>query len=172
MSRILIIQGSLSRQSKTAIVAEEAEKLLRGMFVEVSVLDLRSLDMEFCDGRSLKDYNVDTQNAYRMMESADGYIFGMPVYCWSVSGALKNFIDITAGAMENKTAGILCNAGSERSYLASSDLVKILSYESSVLTVHPIVCTCYEDFQDGNLTNPKAISKLQKMVNTLVKMVA
>jgi len=169
MPRIVLIQGSLSPQSKTALVVEETQKALATMPVECETLDLRSLHLEFCDGRSLKDYNADMQKAYRVLDAADGFIFGMPVYCWSFSGVLKNFIDITAGAMENKAAGILCNAGGPRSFMASSDLIKVLFYESSVIAVHPIVYTSYDDFEDGRLVGEKALAKIHVMAAALMQ---
>ena len=170
MPKVVIIQGSLSHDSKTAIVVQETERILKQKDVEFETLDLRKLEMEFCDGRPLAEYNADMQRVYGLMKAADGYIFGMPVYCWSVSGVVKNLIDITAGAMENKVAGILCNAGGDRSFLASSDLVKILLYESGVLTVHPTVYSSAEDFDGGRLTNAKVVAKIQGMVDALFKL--
>tara|TARA_Y100001936_G_C16036583_1_gene648958 strand:+ start:249 stop:440 length:192 start_codon:yes stop_codon:yes gene_type:complete len=63
-----------------------------------------------------------------MVDKADGLIIGMPVFCFSVSGPLKNFTDITSSAMEEKVAGIFCTTGGSMSYLASADLAKILAY--------------------------------------------
>ena len=169
MPKVLIIQGSLNPQSKTAVVASEAEKILNSYDeVECQTLDLRSFDMQFCDGRKLTDYNPDTQKAFEMVNEADGFIIGMPVYCYSVSGPLKNLIDITSLAMEKKVAGILCTTGSSMSFLASSDLVKILAYESNVLSVQPVVCTSYEDFKDGKLENRKVKEKLKSMIRVLL----
>ena len=169
MQKILIIQGSLNPQSKTAIVVRETEKILHGFKnIDCKTLDLRTFDMQFCDGRKLQDYNSDTKRAYEMVEEADGLIIGMPVYCYSVSGPLKNFIDITASAMEEKVAGILCTTGSSMSYLASSDLAKILAYESHVLSIQPVVCSSYEDFNDGKLENEKVYEKLNAMIKVLV----
>lgn len=172
MSKIVIVQGSLSKDSKTAIVVAETEKVLQSRNLDFETLDLRSLKMEFCDGRSLADYNADMQKAYRLLESAQAFIFAMPVYCWSVSGVVKNLIDITAGALENKVAGILCNAGGDRSFMASAELVKVLYYESGVMTVHPIVYTTYEDFADGKLIAEKPLAKIPTMVDALMKQLA
>ncbi len=168
MAKILIVQGSLSPHSKTATVVNEAEKILQARKIDCDLMDLRSLNLQFCDGSRLSDYNPDVQEAYHRVEAADGYIFGMPVYCYSVSGPLKNFIDLTSGAMENKVAGIICNAGGARSFMASADLVKILLYESNVLTVQPIVGTVGQDFENGRLINPKVVSKLQGMIEALL----
>ena len=169
MPKVLIIQASLNPQSKTAVVVREAEKILISLGgIDCQILDLRSFDMQFCDGRKLVDYNLDTQKVFQMINEADGFIIGMPVYCYSVSGPLKNLIDITSPAMEKKVAGILCTTGSSMSFLASSDLAKILAYESHVLSVQPVVCTSYEDFKDGKLQSRKVKEKLKSMIGVLL----
>ena len=169
LPKVLIIQSSLNPQSKTAVVVGETEKILNSLDeVDCQILDLRYFDMQFCDGRKLTDYNSDTQKAFEMINDADGFIIGMPVYCYSVSGPLKNLIDITSSAMEKKVAGILCNTGSPMSFLASSDLAKILAYESHVFSVQPVVCSSYEDFKDGKLKSRKVKEKLKNMIEVLL----
>ncbi len=127
MPKIILIQGSLNPKSKTAVILDEVTNILKEKNIKYETIDLRKLNMQFCDGRDLKNYNEDLQKAYKLMEEANGYVIGMPVYCYSVSGVLKNFLDITCSAMEGKSTGIVCNAGGIMSYLASSDLMKILS---------------------------------------------
>ena len=169
LPKVLIIQSSLNPQSKTAVVVGETEKILNSLDeVDCQILDLRYFDMQFCDGRKLTDYNSDTQKAFEMINDADGFIVGMPVYCYSVSGPLKNLIDITSSAMEKKVAGILCTTGSPMSFLASSDLAKILAYESHVFSVQPVVCSSYEDFKDGKLKSRKVKEKLKSMIEVLL----
>jgi NAD(P)H-dependent FMN reductase len=169
MSQVILIQGSLNKESRTAVLIQHAEQELKRAGLEVSMLDLRKLQMEFCDGRSLKEYHPDMQQAYRAIDEAPAFVIGMPVYCYSVSGPLKNFIDIVSGAMEKKIAGILCNAGGNRSYLASADLSNILAYESHVTTVQPIVYSSSEDFNDTALKGDKVKSKLREMVTNLAR---
>ncbi len=169
MPQVVLIQGSLNKNSRTAVLVQHAADELKWAGLEAEVLDLRNMQMEFCDGRPLKEYHPDLQHAYRTMDEAQAFIIGMPVYCYSVSGPLKNFIDITSGAMEKKLAGILCNAGGNRSYMASADLSHILAYESHVTTVQPIVFSSYEDFEGQSLVEEKTKSKLQEMVNNLAR---
>lgn len=171
MPKIVIIQGSLNKDSKTSLVVAETEKALQARNQEFETLDLRTLNLQFCDGRSLEDYNQDMQKAYRLLESAEAYIFAVPVYCWSMSGVVKNFIDIIAGALKNKVAGILCNAGGNRSFMASADLINVLYYESAVMTVHPVVYTSYEDFKDGKLVAENPLAKIATMIDALEKQV-
>ena len=169
MPQVILIQGSLNKESRTAVLAQHAEEVLKLAGLETGLLDLRNIQMEFCDGRPLKAYHPEVQQAYQTMEQADAFIIGMPVYCYSVSGPLKNFIDITSSAMEKKVAGILCNAGGNRSYMASADLSNILAYESHVTTVQPIVYSSYEDYNDQILTGEKVKSKIREMVGLLTR---
>ena len=168
MPKLIVIQGSLNKNSKTSLIIDEVIKILKTKNINYELIDLRALNLEFCDGRDLKEYNQDLQNAYKLMESAKGYIIGMPVYCYSVSGPLKNFLDITCGAMENKVCGIVCNAGGVMSYLASAELMKILSYEVSCLSIQPTTYAYGNDFKDGKIINPKVIEKAHVMVEKLV----
>ena len=167
MSQVVLIQGSLNKESRTAILVEYAAEEFKRVGMKAEILDLRNIQMEFCDGRTLKEYHPEVQQAYQTLEKAEAFIFGMPVYCYSVSGPLKNFIDITSGAMNNKVTGILCSAGGRQSYMSSADLSNILAYESRVTTVQPIVYAHYEDFTDQTLTSDRIKSKIQDVVNHL-----
>jgi NAD(P)H-dependent FMN reductase len=169
MSQVVLIQGSLNKESRTAVLVDHTAEEMKRSDLKTTILDLRNIQMEFCDGRSLKEYHPDMQQAYQVMKKADAFVIGMPVYCYSVSGPLKNFIDITSGAMEKKIAGILCNAGGNRSYMSSADLSNILAYESHVTTVQPIVYSSSEDFDDHQLTGNKVKSKIREMVDHLAR---
>lgn len=167
--KIVLIQGSLNPRSNTALLIEEASRMLGLGHIAHEVFDLRRADMDFCDGRPIDQYNEDTQAAYRLIQSADAYIFGMPVYSYSISGALKNLIDITSGAMQKKVAGILCNSAGRRSYLASVDLMKILSYEADMATVQPIVHTDRETFKDGKIFDDHVVELIGEMIDGILK---
>jgi len=169
MSDVVLIQGSLNTESRTSILVQHTAEELERAGLEVDVLDLRNIQMEFCDGRSLKDYHPDLQQAYQTINEARAFVIGMPVYCYSVSGPLKNFIDITSGAMEKKIAGILCNAGGKQSYMASADLNHILAFESHVTTLQPIVFSSYEDFKETTLVGEKLQTKIRELVYNLAR---
>ena len=171
MSKLVLIQGSLNPDSKTSIILEETVKVLNKKKIKNEVIDLRKLKLEFCDGRDLKEYNEDLRNAYKQMENANGYVIAMPVYCYSVPGPLKNFLDITCGAMEKKFSGIICNAGGIMSYLASAELMKILSYEVHVLCVQPTVYSWGGDFKENKIINEKVINKISDMTENLMSVI-
>ncbi|MBR9700652.1 NAD(P)H-dependent oxidoreductase [Candidatus Woesearchaeota archaeon] len=172
MVKIVVIQGSLNQDSRTAIVVAEAVKKLQDKDVDHEVIDLRELKLQFCDGRSIDDYNSDMQKTYKTISSADGYIIGMPVYQYTVAGPLKNFIDIMNHGMYYKAVGMICNSGGIRSYLAAADMLKILSYELWTIMVQPTVHTWQGNFKDGELTDNHAREKLDLMIENVIRYAA
>jgi FMN reductase len=169
MTRIVCIKGSLNKNSKTAIVMDVLIQKLKERTINVDIIDLRTLKMEFCDGRPTKDYGKDIQKTIETIKKSDAAIIGMPVYQYSIAGPLKNFIDITAEAFEYKFFSLVVNSGSVRSYLAGSELMKIMSFENFSIPVMPIVHSWKEDFEDGKLKNQKITDKINEMIDELIK---
>lgn len=167
----VLVQGSLNPHSYTAALIDEVAQRLAKRSATYEIVDLRRVDMDFCDGRAIEHYNQDTQRVYSSIERADAYIFGMPVYSYSISGALKNVIDITASAMRKKVAGILCNTAGTKSYMAAVDLMKVLSYEADVVTIQPIVHTDRTSFKDGKLFDDTISDVLDEMVEGVCRYV-
>ena len=159
--KILCIQGSLNPGSSTSVLLRMAFDRLDG--VKKSYLDLRKIKMEFCDGRDLSGYHEDLQMAAREIQESDAYIIGMPVYCYSISGVLKNFLDIVCSGMEDKPFAIVCASGSERSYLATAELQKILVFEVHGRPFPRVVFASGKDFKDGALASGEVEKRLDQM---------
>ncbi len=168
--KFVLIQGSLRKGSRTALIINEIAKKLEKKGFSFNIIDLTQLNMEFCDGRPLEQYNEDLQGAYQVLKSAHGYIIGMPVYQYSVSGPLKNFLDIVSGAMKGKPFGVVCTSGGVRSYLASADLMKILSFEASAIPLQPTVHTYKADFEGEKIINEKIHEKIDALLENLIKL--
>ncbi len=137
--------------------------------ISYTLIDLREIDMPFCDGRKLEEYkNQALETAFKTLSAADGYIIGMPVYNYSISGPLKNFLDLTDKAMVKKPVGIVCNSGGVRSYLASADLMKCLSFEVESVCIQPTVHTWAGDFEKNVITNERIPQKIEDMIEKLL----
>lgn len=166
--KLLILQGSLNPKSKTAVMCQHALAHAQALKIDAEILDLRDYQMEFCDGRDTKDYNADVQKAYQKVDQADAILFGSPLYCYSISGPVKNFIDLTSHAMKHKIAGSLLNAGGPAGFMISADLMKILSYENHMLFVQPTAFAWSQDYnKEGEITNPKVIEKIEGVVEAM-----
>jgi NAD(P)H-dependent FMN reductase len=170
LTKFVIIQGSLNKNSKTAIVLNEIDNLLNEeRKIHTELIDLRDIELEWCDGRPSSQYNDDLQRCRKIINEADGIIIGMPVYCYSVSGPLKNFLDIVIGSMDSKVAGVVCQSGGIRSFLASADLMKILSFEADVISVQPVVHTSVADFNEGKLVNQGTFEVINQMIDAILR---
>lgn len=167
MKKIAIVQSSLRQESNTGIVCREFEKRAKDAGLEVVYVDLRDVELEFCDGRDFGEYNETLQDAYKKIEPAEAVIFGMPVYQYSMSGVLKNFIDICGGAMAANRVGAIVNAGWPNCYMASQDLFNALQFEYACTSIMPTPYTWSMDFKDGELVNEKVQSKLDELVEKI-----
>ena len=81
--------GSYSHQA-LAVAAQRAEAL----GAEVEILDLRSLHLPFCDGSDEYPTYPDVAKLRQTVKQADGLILATPEYHGSVSGVLKNTLDL------------------------------------------------------------------------------
>jgi len=144
LKKVILISTSLSATSKSALLIQSTAEQLK----TAEVIDLRQLSIPFCDGRKIEDYSKEIQLLFKTIEEADALVFGFPIYCYSISGVLKNFIDIFSHAMNGKRFGICAAAGSKLSYLAIADLHKIMQFQSNAIGVHPAVVADYTDFEN------------------------
>jgi NAD(P)H-dependent FMN reductase len=165
--KVLCIQGSLNPTSNSHLLLRNVFDRLEG--VKKSYLDLRKVRMEFCDGRKLTEYSQDLQLAAKEVADSDAYVIGMPVYCYSVSGVLKNFLDITCSGMENKPFAIVSASGGERAYLATAELQKILAFEVRCRSFPRVVFASGKDFRDGRIVNQEIDKRLDQLTQEFVK---
>lgn len=166
MEKTILISTSLSNNSKSALLIQESANQLEKKGELTEVVDLRKFAVPFCDGRALEDYPAEIQSLYKRIEEADNFVFGFPIYCYSISGVLKNFIDIFSSAMKGKRFGVCAAAGSKLSYLAIADLHKIMHFQSNATAVHPAVVADYADFENDKV-NAEIHERIQRMLAEL-----
>lgn len=167
MKKIAVIQGSLREGSHTNIACRKFEEKCKAKGIEVGYFDLRDYEMQFCDGRKLEEYNSDLNEIYKKVEVVEAVIFGMPVYQYSMSGVLKNFLDICGGSLKGKHIGVIVNSGGPNCYMASRDILDCLYYEYGTTNISPTPYSWFMDFKDGELVNEKTLSKLDELVEKI-----
>lgn len=176
MVKIVLIQSSLRPDARTAVVIAETAKVLHHLGVDYQIVDLRDYNLPFCDGRSLTSYfeeYPDVRYLHELMETADGYIFGYPVYLYTISGVLKNFLDILGKSTSGKYFGIIANAGGKNNYMSSNDLINFMLYDFNATAVMPQVYSYKSHFRQlpdssWELIDPKPIQKISQMVDSLL----
>lgn len=110
---VLGICGSMRTPSLTRDAVEMALAGVRSTGAQTDLIDLAELGLPFCDGREDEDtYPGEVQTFRSTLRQAQGLIFGTPEYHNSMTGALKNAIDLcTATDLEHKMVGLIGVAG-------------------------------------------------------------
>ncbi len=110
---VLGISGSMRYPSETGEAVEVALRGAERAGAHTQYLDLSRIELPFCDGRSDEDSYPESVQAFRgLIRSAHGIILGTPEYHNSMTGALKNALDLCSGAdFEHKMVGLIGVAG-------------------------------------------------------------
>ena len=94
MVKIVGIIGSLRTDSYSALALEQAIARVKALNAEVEILDLRNMTLPFCDGGTEYPDYPDVEVLRDTVKAADGLILATPEYHGSVSGVLKNALDL------------------------------------------------------------------------------
>lgn len=131
MTKILCVSTSLNEASRSrALLRLVHAGLAEREGVEAGWLDLVDNPLPHCDGRHpLSEYGEPAEKVAAAIKGADALVFGMAVYCYTVSGTLKNLIDLTARGMDGKPFGVVAAAGGQMSYMSVGELQRILLFE-------------------------------------------
>lgn len=157
--RVLCLSSSLRPGNRTSSALRPVADAIGQAGHEADWMELADVAMEFCDGRPLEQYGEGMRAAAARVQSADAYVIAMPVYCYSLPGVLKNFLDITCNGMEGKPFAVVAVAGGERSYLACADLQRILQYEVGA-PCFPRVVYASERHFEGRTPSAETLGRL------------
>ena len=165
---LLIISASLSTESNSRLLALEARRALEADGTAVNFLDLRELPLPLCDGgAAYKDPN--TAAARARIAAATGILCSTPVYNYDVNAALKNLIELTGKAWENKVVAFACAAGGNASYMSIMGLANSLMLDFRCVIVPRFVYAVESDFQGETITNTEVARRTQEMARALAK---
>jgi len=124
--KLLGISGTIIGAKTSIVVSKVLEEVKKHHpNVEVELLDLRDFDVQFCDGRNPSSYTGDTKKVLDIVNSADFYIIGTPIFQGSLSGPLKNLFDlINPKDIRNKVIGFVATGGTYQHYLVIENQLK------------------------------------------------
>ncbi|RXK56591.1 NADPH-dependent oxidoreductase [Oleiharenicola lentus] len=166
---ILILSTSLNPDSKSRLLAHEAARVLAAEGVAAEVLDLREHPLPLCDGGSAyADPEVGRVQA--RLAAADALIVATPIYNYDGSAALKNLIELTGSAWENKPVAFLCAAGGKSSYMSVMALANSLMLDFRCLIVPRFVYAEAEDFADDRVSNPEQVRRVEQLTRATVRL--
>lgn len=123
MVKIVGIIGSLRSDAYSALALEQARDRLIALGAEVEILDLREMSLPFCNGGSDYPDYPDVQILRDKVKAADGLILATPEYHGSLSGVLKNALDLMSFEhLSGKVTGLISVLGGQSNSNALNDM--------------------------------------------------
>lgn len=166
---ILILSSSLNTESNSRILARTAHRLLIEAGVDAELVDLREHPLPLCDGNAAYSNPAVAQITARL-RSADALLIATPIYNYDATAALKNLIELSGGAWENKVVGFLCAAGGMSSYMSIMALANSLMLDFRSVIVPRFVYATGDAFANGAIIDPEVMRRVGELVRLTAKL--
>lgn len=172
MVRIVGISGSLRPDSYSYKALSLAAARSQALGAEVEILDLRQLQLPFCTGeKEYPDY-PDVERLRDAVNRADGLILATPEYHGSLSGVMKNALDLMSfDQLSNKVSGLISILGGQSNSNALNDLRVILRWVHGwVIPEQIAIGQAWQAFgPDGKLLDEKLSERFDQFTQSLVE---
>lgn len=164
----LVIAGSLRASSLSRIMAEKLLETYAALGTSHQLIDLREFVLPLCDGEAAYGHpHVKTLSG--LIEAARVVIVATPIYNYDANAAVKNMIELTGDAWENKTVGFLCAAGGTASYMSVMSLANSLMLDFRCLIIPRFVYAKGDDFTTGKHPAPDLMERIKELAETSTK---
>ncbi|WP_017317751.1 NADPH-dependent FMN reductase [Mastigocladopsis repens] len=171
MVRIVGIAGSLRTESYTQIALSLASQRVEALGADIEILDLRQMQLPFCNGeKEYPDY-PDVQRMRDAVSSADGLILATPEYHGGVSGVLKNALDLMSfDQLSDKVVGLISVLGGQPNSNALNDLRLIMRWVHAWVIPEQIgIGQAWKVFSpEGKLLDEKLSQRFDEFAQSLV----
>ena len=171
MVRIVGISGSLRTKSYSMQALNLAIEEVKALGGETRILDLRRMDLPFCDGSDEYPDYPDVVVLRDAVKQADGLILATPEYHGSVSGVLKNALDLMGfDELSGKVAGLISVLGGQPNSNALNELRLIVRWVHAWAIPEQIaIGQAWQAFDpDGNLKDEKLKERLERFSKSLI----
>lgn len=172
MVKIVGIAGSLRSGSYSQQALEIAAQRVEAIGGFVEILDLRSLNLPFCHGENDYPEYPDVDRMRETVKQADGLILATPEYHGSVSGVIKNALDLMSFEhLDGKVAGLISVLGGQSNSNALNDLRLIMRWVHAwVIPEQIAIGQAWNAFSaDGKLLDEKLSERFDKFAQSLVE---
>lgn len=172
MVKIVGLAGSLRNDSYSQMALRLAVQRVGALGAEVELLDLRQMHLPFCDGGD--DYSAypDVEKMCKAVSEADGLILVTPEYHGSVSGVLKNALDLMSfDELGGKVTGLMSILGGQSNSNALNDLRIIMRWVHGwVIPEQIAIGQAWKAFTpEGKLLDEKLSQRLDEFAQSLVE---
>ncbi|MBW4689807.1 MAG: NAD(P)H-dependent oxidoreductase [Komarekiella atlantica HA4396-MV6] len=171
MVKIVGIGGSLRPNSYTQIALQVAAQRVEALGAEIEIIDLRQLQLPFCNGeKEYADY-PDVQRLRNAVSHADGLILATPEYHGGVSGVLKNALDLMSfEELSDKVTGLISVLGGQSNSNALNELRLIVRWVHGwVIPEQIAIGQAWGAFSpEGKLKDEKLSQRFDQFAQSLV----
>lgn len=171
MVKVVGIAGSLRAGSYSQQALKIAMDRVEALGAEVEILDLRSLNLPFCDGGDDYPDYPDVATLRQAVLQADAIILATPEYHGSVSGVLKNALDLMGFEhFSGKVTGVISVLGGQSNSNALNDMCTILRWiHAWTIPEQVAIGQAWKVFDDqGNLTDEGLAKRFDAFAQSLV----
>jgi FMN reductase len=159
-SEYLVISGSLRPGSLSRLLGQFLAQELSG-----DLVDLREFPLPICDGdAAYEDPNVEKLRS--RIAAARVILVTVPIYNFDANAAVKNLVELTGGAWEDKIVGFACAAGGQSSYMSIMSLANSLMLDFRCIILPRFVYATGEDFGEGEITNADVRLRLKSLADS------
>lgn len=172
MVKIVGIAGSLRNNSYSVLALNQAANRVKALGAEVEILDLKKMNLPFCDGGDEYPDYPDVKILQDTVKAADGLILATPEYHGSVSGVIKNALDLMSFEhLSGKVAGVISVLGGQSNSNALNDMRIIIRWVHGwVIPEQIAVGQAWQAFDnDGKLKDEKLSQRFDKFAQSLVE---
>jgi FMN reductase len=172
MVKIVGIGGSLRSDSYSQLALKLAASRVEASSAQVEILDLRQMKLPFCDGGDDYPDYPDVANLQNTVKQADGLILATPEYHGSVSGVLKNALDLMSFEhLDSKVVGLISVLGGQSNSNALNDLRVIMRWVHAwVIPEQIAIGQAWKAFSsDGKILDEKLSQRFDQFAQSLVE---
>ena len=172
--RVVGISGSLTRGGATQKVVSLALSGASDYGVTTKLIDLRDYELAFCGQVAEKEYPRDVFRMRQEVSEAQGVILGTPEYYGSLSGVLKNALDLMGpDQFEGKVVGLVGVAGGDTGAINSLNTMRTIgrNLHSWVVPQEVSVANAGEVFdEDGSSNDPALDERLRDLGHVVARL--
>jgi FMN reductase len=172
MVKIVGIAGSLRAGSHSRQALQLAVQRVEALGAEVELLDLRSLQLPFCDGGDDYPAYPDVERLQETVKQADGLLLATPEYHGSLSGVMKNALDLMSFEhLAGKVVGLISVLGGQSNSNALNDMRVILRWVHAwVIPEQIAIGQAWNAFDtEGKLLDEKLSQRFDQLAQSLVE---
>jgi FMN reductase len=171
--RITGVCGSLNANGTTSKALEIALQGAAEYDAETTLLELRNFDLVFCGSVPEKEYPPDVFQLRQILRESQGIILATPEYHGSLTGVLKNMLDLMSiEDLETKIVGLIGVAGGHVGAINSLNTMKTIcrNLHCWVLPQEVSIAESARAFDDdGSVKDPALEERLLNVGRQLVK---